>query len=223
MDPKLDSSLAHLVDVAPLAARVFARHGIEFCCGADRTLLSACRIAGADPEKVAREISELEDQGELPDEHWFAAPLASLLDHILERYHAPLLEEVARLQRLARRLALVHRRVDAERLDAIHETIRDLRVLLEAHLSVEEQSVFPGLRTGDETAISRLLASRPEEDEVGALLERLSALTGGYRAEPGDRCNSRVALYAGLQALHLEMTRHIRLEHEVLQARLLAG
>jgi regulator of cell morphogenesis and NO signaling len=219
---QLESSLDRLVEAAPLVARVFARHGIEFCCGADRTLASACRIAGVDPDAVLGELRALLDRSEVSEDHWQAAPVGDLLDHILDRYHGPLAEELPRLERLARRLALVHRQSDGERLMAIHGAVRELRERMLSHLPHEEQVIFPALRAGEGDGARRLAESRADEGEVRALLARLSELTDGYSAGGGP-CNSRRALFAGLAALHEETERHIHLEHEVLETRLLAG
>ena len=41
----------------PLATRVFARHGIDFCCGGGSPLEEACRKKGADLATVLDELS----------------------------------------------------------------------------------------------------------------------------------------------------------------------
>ncbi len=49
----------------PLATRIFARHGIDFCCGGGRPLQEVCDARGLDVESILHEIqAELsEDDG----------------------------------------------------------------------------------------------------------------------------------------------------------------
>lgn len=216
------TSLDRLVEEHPLAARVFARYGIDFCCGGDRPLSSACKIAGAKPDEVIAALRDELERSSLPIEHWRRASVDDLLDHILVHYHAPLSTELPRLEALARRLTLLHRDQDVERLDALLRTVRELRAELENHLPREEGVLFPALRSGDSSALAPHEANQAEERAVGALLEQLRELTDDFTVpEPG--CNSRRALYAGLAALHHETQQHIRLEHEVLPGRVLAN
>ncbi len=215
------TSLDRLVDEHPLAARVFARYGIDFCCGGDRPLGSACKIAGAAPAEVIAALREELEQDAVPLEHWQSASVPELIDHIVTRYHAPLRAELPRLEGLARRLSLLHRTEDGERLDELRATLHELRAELARHLLQEENVLFPALQSGDASALVPHEANQAEERIVGALLARLRELTDDFTV-PDEGCNSRRALYAGLAALHQDTQRHIRLEHEVLPRRVLA-
>ena len=210
------------MDEHPLAARVFARYGIDFCCGGDRPLGSACKIAGVEPTEVMTALRDELERSAVPLEHWQGATVQDLIEHIVAHYHVPLRAELPRLEGLARRLSLLHRAQDGERLDELRATLRKLRAVLEQHLPKEEDVLFPALRSGDSSALASHEANEAEERVVGQLLDHLRELTDDYTVS-AEGCNSRRALYAGLAALHRDTQQHIQLEHDVLPSRVLAG
>jgi len=53
------STLADLAITHPAAARVFYRHGLDFCCGGRRPLADVCAERGIDPNAVLAAIEEL--------------------------------------------------------------------------------------------------------------------------------------------------------------------
>ena len=87
----------------PLATRVFARHGIDFCCGGGVPLQKACAARGLDAPAVVSEI-EREIAGAPVEIDWMAAPLDQLVEHIITTYHEGLREELPRLEAMAPRL-----------------------------------------------------------------------------------------------------------------------
>ena len=56
----------------PLATRVFARHGIDFCCGGGKPIGDVCHARGLDTERILEEIrgelAEVADDQERWDE-----------------------------------------------------------------------------------------------------------------------------------------------------------
>ncbi|MFO7588978.1 MAG: DUF542 domain-containing protein, partial [Gemmatimonadota bacterium] len=55
--------VGHLAAEHPLATRVFARHGIDFCCGGGKPLAKVCEDRDLDLDAVIAEIeSELEQR-----------------------------------------------------------------------------------------------------------------------------------------------------------------
>lgn len=207
----------------PLATRVFARHGVDFCCGGARPLDEACRAAGAEVGTLIEEIHrELAARPESPA-RWDQAPLAGLIDHILATYHAPLREELPRLDAMARKVLEVHREKDPAGLVELVQVFAALRAELEAHLQKEEQILFPmikqghGSRTGGPVAVMM-----HEHEEAGGQLRRLRELTRDYTV-PAEACNTWTALWHGLAALESDLHQHIHLENNILFPRALAG
>lgn len=216
MDITPDSRVGEIAAHHPLATRVFARHGIDFCCGGGALLRKAAEAKGLDAERLVAEM-RAELAAAPAGERWLDAPLPALVAHIVEAYHRPLREELPRLETMARKVARVHADRDPERrLPAIVDTFTGLRGELEAHMAREEEALFPALlaASGD----CPVAPFVDDHEEAGAALARLRELTEGY-VPPADACNTWRALWAGLAALEETMHQHVHLENNVLFAR----
>ncbi len=214
MDITPESRIGDIAAHHPLATRVFARHGIDFCCGGGAPLARACEKKGLVAGDVLDEIRQVLDGPQEAEADWLTAPLPELVRHIVETYHAPLREELPRLEAMARKVAQVHAERDPEgRLPAIVTTFVGLRGELENHMAREEAVLFPAILQG--------LGGLPFEvfvddhTEAGEALERLRSLTGEYVA-PEDACNTWRALWAGLADLETSLHQHIHLENNIL-------
>lgn len=208
----------------PLATRVFARHGIDFCCGGGRPLADVCAEKGLDYEGILAEIEKetASDGGPSPRD-WGKAPLGELIDHILKVYHAPLYEELPRIFAMAKKVHDVHGDKDPERLRGILEVFHGLKQELEQHFWKEEQVLFPMIRAGrGAMAGGPVSVMEHEHDGAGQALARLSELTDEY-TPPAEACNTWRALYHGLGALERSLHEHIHLENNILFPRALAG
>lgn len=215
--------VGHIVATAPLTARVFARHGIDYCCGGGAQLGAACRERGLDAERVLAEIRGELDAPETQPGRWLDAPLGELIDHILEAYHRPLDEELPRLEAMARKVHAVHGPKDPDRLRAISRLCSELRAELEPHMRKEEMILFPMIRSGQGAmAQGPVHVMMLEHDQAGALLKRLRELTDGYTV-PAGACNTWTALWHGLADLERSLHEHIHLENNILFPRALAS
>ena len=169
----------------PLSARVFHRHGIDFCCGGRRALEEVCEAQQLDPGAIIQEIEAEEARAIDPPERWDQAPLAAVVDHILAGYHRPLDEELPRLAELARKVARVHADKAPELLTAVRETYLALMSELQQHMMKEEQVLFPMIKRGDgDMAGGPITVMQHEHDDAADLLARLNELTDGLHG-PG--------------------------------------
>ncbi len=204
----------------PGRARVFERLEIDYCCGGKRPLEDACAAKGLDAVAVAAMLEALEEAGgEEPD--WTTASLGELCDHIVETHHAYLRDELPRLSFLVGKVARAHGSRHPELTD-VAETYEGLAAELFEHMLKEEHVVFPACRRleeGEEILAAGLAAPiavmEDEHAAVGAALERLHALTGGYQP-PRDACNSYRAMLDGLATLELDLHEHIHEENNIL-------
>lgn len=206
----------------PLATRVFARHGIDFCCGGGKPIQDACQARGLDTEQILEEIraelAEVDDDRE----RWDEADLNDLIDHILTAYHRPLEEELPRLEFMARKVLKAHGDREPEMLGELLSTFLALKTELEQHMMKEETILFPMIRQGQGSmALDPISAMEAEHASAGGALERLRELTNGYQA-PADACNTWRALWHGLGALEDDLHQHIHLENNILFPRALA-
>lgn len=214
MDITAESRVGEIAAHHPLATRVFARHGIDFCCGGGVPLRQACDRRNLSPDRLIGEMRE-EIAGTAPEgEDWLQAPLPGLVDHIVTTYHGSLREELPRLEAMARKVARVHEDRDPERrLPAILATLLALKGELEDHMEREEQVLFPLLlQGGGEAPVEPFV---DDHTAAGESLARLRELTDEYRP-PADACNTWRALWAGLEALERATHQHIHLENNVL-------
>ena len=218
-----DLPVGKLATEQPLSTRVFARHGIDYCCGGGRPLADVCNEKGLNPAAIVEEIEkELSVPGELT-ERWDNAPLPELIDHILSAYHVPLWEELPRLDAMARKVHAVHGHREPEMLADIVEVYSGLRAELDQHMRKEEQILFPMIREGQGTMAGPPVQVMQHEHEVaGEALRRLRLLTNNFEV-PEEACNTWRALWHGLAALEHDLHQHIHLENNILFPRALAG
>jgi regulator of cell morphogenesis and NO signaling len=200
----------------PLATRVFARHGIDFCCGGGLPLSEACAARGVDPAQVLAEITAATAPADADTTRWDRASIDDLLDHILEAFHAPHHEELPRLVAMADKVNTVHGAKDPERLGTLADAVRGLHAELEQHMAKEEQILFPMIRSGQGAMaggpVSVMMA---EHDQAGDMLRAIRKLTNDFTV-PEAACNTWRALWAGLEALEADLHLHIHLENNVL-------
>ncbi len=204
----------------PKSLKVFHRHGIDFCCGGRRPLSEVCAKSGLDPQTVLDQIAALEC---VPDEgpNWEQEPLPALIDHLIERYHRPMDEELPRIEAMARRVNTVHGSKDPTRFSGILTTFLALRDELVPHMVKEETILFPWIRTGrGAEAATPVRVMLIEHESVGGMLHKLRELTEDYQPAP-EACGTWRALFQALGDLELDLMEHIHLENNILFPRAL--
>jgi len=215
-----DSRVGEIAAHHPLATRVFARHGIDFCCGGGVAIADACAKRGLDAVAVLAEIERTiaaPGAGE-GDTRWDERPLDELVRHIVDRFHGPLREELPRLESMARKVVRVHGDKDPERLGALLASILDLKSELDEHMRAEEGELFPAIlaraaaHAGPAAPLTRFV---DDHSRVGVELGRIRELTDDFQA-PAGACNTWNALWSGLEALEADLFRHIHLENNIL-------
>jgi len=219
----IDSKIGQIATEHPLASRVFARHGIDFCCGGGKPLAEVCGQRGLDPKAV---LDEIEREIAIPSAsqvRWDEAPLDELIRHILVTYHEPLKEELPRLDSMARKVVDVHGTKRPEMLPELLAVFQGLKAELDQHMAKEEQILFPMIRQGQGAmAGGPISVMEHEHDSAGRALVRLRELTDGYEV-PAQACNTWRALWHGLAALEDSLQQHIHLENNILFPRALGA
>jgi regulator of cell morphogenesis and NO signaling len=218
------TDVADLVITNPATARVFERHGIDYCCHGHRTLAEACADAGVDEAAVRAELAALESvaQGPVPDD------IGGLIGMIVATHHTSLRRELPRLAELMAKVVTAHGDVHPE-VRGVAETLAELTDDLLPHLVKEERVLFPLaielLGAVEPTAFHCGSVANPirvmhaEHDRVGELLATLRHRTDRYRP-PSDACPTWRALYAGLADLEADTHTHVHLENNVLFPRI---
>lgn len=132
-----------------------------------------------------------------------SADRSALIKLILERYHEPHREDLARLRKLAEELANADLEADVV---ALHE-------LLELHMFKEEMRAFPMIEQGSSGLMGHLAADMMEEHER---VEALSAqLQQRIFALPRDGAGSSLSeLNAVATRFFSDLAEHARLEDD---------
>jgi regulator of cell morphogenesis and NO signaling len=216
-----DQSLGDLVAANPGAAKVFRRYGLDYCCGGWQSLAQACAAEGVDAEVVLREL-EITAAAEEEEARWDQRPIDGLIQHILDRYHAPLRTKLPRMVDLAAHVARVHAD-KPDRLAELASLLSDVRVAVESHLAKEEQILFPLILSGrGHNAHMPIQVMLQEHEDHGRNLRRIREVTKSLQLPP-HACASWRELYWSLAELEVELMDHIHLENDILFPRALIG
>jgi regulator of cell morphogenesis and NO signaling len=214
-------SLSELVLDRPSSMRIFARLGLDYCCGGRQSLADACAERGLDATTVAVFLEREPEPVVGESRDWGGGPLEELCAHIVEEHHARMRWELPRLTELADRAASVHGDRHPELVE-LRALLAELRGDLEEHMADEEERLFPALVRGDVPETDELARLQREHETVGAQLRRLRELSGGYAG--GDAyCNTHRALLEGLHGLELDLHQHVHEENNVLFPRVLGA
>jgi regulator of cell morphogenesis and NO signaling len=228
--PLLDRTVGELVAERPGRSRIFQSFGIDFCCQGGRTLREACQLKGVAPEAMVEQIeAEAADPAAPTGPNPADLPPVLLVEHILQKHHHYLWNELPRLHAMSERVARVHGG-HTPSLVTLHEVFLGLEEELAQHMMKEEKVLFPLIvemagTQGKPVPLDGPIACMLEEhNEAGSALEALRELSHGFLAPP-EACNTYRALFAGLLELESDLHRHIHLENAVLfpQAKALAA
>jgi regulator of cell morphogenesis and NO signaling len=205
-------------------AKVLEKYGIDYCCGGGTPLGEACYKAHVDLQEVVEAIIE-EDQ-ELPidiKEDARSLSLTELTHHIENTHHVFIKTTLPRLTMLLGNTLNAHKTNHPE-LEEVSSTFHALKTEIEAHLTKEEQVLFPIIRKldvegnlpsqgcGIEGPIRQM---EHEHDNAGDALRTLSRLTN-HNTPPADACNTYRALLDGLHELEKDLHIHIHKENNIL-------
>lgn len=229
---KFDASqkIGDIMAKFPAAEEIFKEYKIDFCCGGGRPLIEAIKEQGLNESEIIQKINNLYEQyrDKINDgeKNWLEAPLNELVDHIINKHHAYLYENLPRISELTTMILKVHGRNHPE-LSKVHRLFHTIKMELEEHLIKEETIQYPAIReylnTRDKKDLDNAvrIIKELEEEHTGAgdILKELRNVTNDYEI-PCDVCETFKLTYDKLQELESDMLRHIHLENNILFPRL---
>ena len=211
----------------PATIRVFENLHLDYCCGGNRALSTACAEKGLDITAV---VASLNDAATLKalDRDWSEAKPSELIEHIVLIHHAFVRAELPRLLPMAEKAARKHGPTHPE-LTQVHQQLELLADDLLMHLYKEERVLFPYIQSMERQSAGEASPSEAcfgsvqspiqmmihEHESAGALLDAMRAATGGFTPWNGA-CPTLTGLYYGLDMFEKDLHRHVHLENNLL-------
>ena len=216
----IDDPVKNFVKNNPQCAKVFEELNIDFCCGGDTSLLTACEEEDLEPHWVYQRLVELQPAPSTREKDVSDLTLTELTEHLESTHHVYLKKALPRLVALMDKVHQAHSPRHPE-LTRLQTVVENLRADLEPHLLKEEQILFPLIRQLEaeglqlEAAQGPIRVMRSEHDGAGELLKEMRTLTNVY-VVPKDGCQSFQLLYEGLKELEEDTHIHIHKENNIL-------
>lgn len=223
--PFTENSLVRdIVNELPKSADLFKGYRIDFCCGGNRPVREAAAERKIDTNMLMEKLSEVYEKsnGEPVNmEVWTNTDSETLVNHIIEKYHRPLEEELTMLSPYVTKVAKVHGDSHPE-LIRLHDLFFALKKELLEHTAKEEATVFPTLlklnQVEDEereAMIAELKELEKEHDAAGSILFELRDITSDY-VPPIDACGTYRLVFKRLEMLEADTFMHVHLENNIL-------
>ncbi|WP_027086250.1 iron-sulfur cluster repair di-iron protein [Cohnella panacarvi] len=227
-----EEKIGAIVAEYPGASNLFKEVRIDFCCGGDRSLKQAIHQKNLDEHEIIRRLNESYaayiNKSALSDTDWRTAPVADLIDYIVDTHHAYLRKELPLLSEFLTKILRVHGGGHPE-IAALYKRFHLIKMELDEHLIAEEEVLFPKLKQlaeqpsaeTIERTIKELYELEAEHSAVGDGLRDMREITNDY-ALPPDACRTYTLAYQKLAELESDLFQHIHLENNVLFPRALA-
>ena len=223
-----ETTVGQLVAENPAAARVFEKAGIDYCCGGKQSLHEACTKAKMSTAEMQALLEQAAAARTTADRDWLSASQAELVNHIVEKHHAYVRQELPRLTALIAKVRGAHgeRHPELAQIAPVFAAVADE---MTHHMMKEEQILFPYIVDMELAAQRKAAPPVPmfgtvqnpvrmmmqEHDSAGAGVARIRELSGGYTV-PADGCTSYRVLYEALAAFEADLHQHIHLENNIL-------
>ncbi len=213
-------------------ATVFKKHGLDFCCGGNKTLKDACdeNNIGIDDLLESLQNAKLSSESSIDFQKM---ELDKLLDHIVDRHHKYIYDVGPHTLQFIKKVANVHGENHPETKE-VAMIFMNLMSELHHHMMKEEQILFPYIRNlikmfnGEvDTQNFREFIGNPvrmmllEHDQAGDMLKKINELTSNFTL-PEGACNTFRASYANLKEMEDDIMLHIHLENNVIFPRSIA-
>lgn len=225
-----NSLVKDIVNIFPQSSDLFKQNRLDFCCGGNRPLAEAAVEQNLDVPSIMEALEELyrKHNGAAESmEVWTETGSAELIEHIKNKYHRELEEELKLMSPYVTKVAKVHGDRHEELLK-VHELFYELKKELLEHTAKEEAAVFPlllELDDADQEKRSEMIAEikelEKEHDHAGSILKKLREITADFNP-PLDACGTYRLVYKRLEALEAHTFMHVHLENNILFPRYIA-
>lgn len=224
------STVGEIVAVFPKASDLFKMYKIDFCCGGNRPLAEALAEKNLLVEDILQQLQTLYQQSlQKVEKNWLEASYTELIDHIIQKHHRFLMEELPQLSPYVTKILRVHG-PEQPHLIQVNKLFNDLKTELEQHLIKEETKAFPLIvqfeqhpTKENEQAMKQVIEELvAEHDTAGDIIKKIREITNDL-TPPLDACGTYRLVYSRLEALEEDLFTHIHLENNILFPRILAN
>ncbi len=225
-----NSLVKDIVNMFPQSSDLFKKNRLDFCCGGNRPLAEAAGEQKLDVPAIMAELEELYKKHNGTAENmevWTETSSEGLINHIKNKYHRELEEELTLLSPYVTKVSKVHGDRHEELL-RVYELFYELKKELLEHTAKEEATVFPMLLQLDSAdtdkrkeMISEITELEKEHDHAGSILKELREITSDF-TPPIDACGTYRLVYKRLEALEAHTFMHVHLENNILFPRYIA-
>jgi regulator of cell morphogenesis and NO signaling len=204
------------------AASILSEAGLDFCCGGNKTLETACREKGIGSEEILEKLEVLESQPVMPGQNFNDWQLGFLCDYIVNTHHSFVRKNIPVLSSYTKKIRDVHGDRHPE-LAEVSELFDKLGYDLIEHMDNEEKVLFPAIRkavnNGDGDALktisSEISRMHGEHESAGGTMDKINVITGHYKL-PQDGCNTFAVTYNLLKQFEDDLHIHVHLENNIL-------
>ncbi|MGY5851885.1 iron-sulfur cluster repair di-iron protein [Salegentibacter sp. F14] len=226
-------TVAELVTDNIKNAHVFKKYGIDFCCGGEEKLETACKRRNVNLEEIERDLLNAYNTGsrEYKYSSW---DLDFLSDHIVNVHHQYVEESIPMLLNYCERVVRSHASQYTE-LKEIEKFFHLLAGDLKTHLKKEELILFPFINKMVKAEKEGTKVERPpfgnasspvkmmeeEHENASNLIRKIAELSDNF-TPPKGACNTYKAFYSKLDEFEKDLYLHIHLENNILFPRAIA-
>lgn len=225
------SIVGEVVSIFPQASDLFKKHRIDFCCGGDKTIEVATEAKEISADELLKTLNNqytLYISEHHKDTNWNEVSFTTLIDHIIQKHHRYIQEELPQLSPYVTKVFRVHGQTETH-LSDVHRLFHELKLELEQHIIKEETLVFPLIKQYEENptqenlvlAIEKLEELEQEHDGAGDLIKELRRITNDF-TPPEHACRTYRMVYNRLEDFESDLFQHVHLENNILFKRLLS-
>ncbi len=217
-----ERSIGEIVTEDFRAAEIFKNAGIDFCCGGNKSLNTACSEKSIDPEIILTKLEDMEKTPAGNNMNYKDWDISFLADYIVNTHHKFVLKSLPELVFYTQKIANVHGMNHSE-LNEVADLFIDINRELLQHLQKEEEVLFPAIKealksnNSEAKAIIKTEIERmsTEHEFAGAAMDKINELTSNYRI-PDDACNTYIVSLKLLQQFEDDLHIHVHLENNIL-------
>jgi regulator of cell morphogenesis and NO signaling len=218
---KTSNTISEWVSQNFRTADIFNRYGIDYCCGGNITLESACEKFGLNPTEILQELRALmhANATQINYNSW---PISYLVDFIQFNCHSYVRTASPIISELLKKVA-AHHGESQPYLIEMQELFEAATEDLLLHMEKEENLLFPVLkndldlvdeeRRADINNLMELLMD--DHSNEGARFERIRSLSNGFSL-PESACNSFRVCMQQLKEFEGQLHFHVHLENNIL-------